>query len=234
MPEAGYHFAVFLIDGETEYLLGSLTEPNRGAVYQLNVAGEDIPVTGDDLQWQVRLQSLDGSDVLVSSDPVPLIIHAGEPTATVPGATATVAPTDTVGASPTACTPDPPPGWVLYTIRPGDALAGLADRGNVPVETVMQVNCLPNDLLSVGQQIYLPAGAIPRTPTPAATFTSPPPARPTVGNTPELPQPTATNRPPGPTDEPPTPTEPPPTDAPTIELPTQTPDDPPTLTPPPA
>ena len=221
LPEPGYHFAVFLIDGETEYQLGALTEPNRGAVYQLNVPGEDIPVTGEDLQWQVRLQSLDGSDLLVSSDPVPLIIHAGEPTATVPGPTDTVAPTETAGASPTACVFDPPPGWVLYTIRLGDALAGLADRGNVPVETVMRVNCLPNDLLSVGQQIWLPAGAVPRTPTPAPTFTSAPPPRPTVGNTPEPPPPTSTDEPPAsPTDQP--------TDEPTAEPPTEE----PTRTPP--
>jgi len=227
-PEPGYHFAVFLIDGETEHLLGSLTEPNRGAVFQLNVPGADIPVTGDDLLWQVRLQSLDGSDVLVSSDPVPLIIRGDEATATAPGATDTAAPTQTTGASATACIPDPPPGWVVYVVRLGDALAGLADQGNVPVETVMQVNCLANDLLSVGQQIYLPAGAIPRTPTPAPTFTSAPP-RPTTGTTPEQPQPTATNQQQQPTatdrptDEPPTSTEPPPTATEPSDRPTATP-----------
>lgn len=222
LPEPGEHFAVYLIDGDQEFRLGSLTEPNNGAAYRLPVPVEDIPATGDELAWQVRLESIDGSDVFVASDPIPLVIRPDEPTVTS-DATDTVAP-PTETASPTtsvACVIDPPSGWVLYTVRSGDALAALAQRANIPVESLLQVNCLPNDLLSVGQQIWLPAAAIPRTPTPviAPSATSAPP-RPTSGNTAEPPQPTNTSE------------SEPPTDTPTEEPPTRTPPPPATEPPP--
>lgn len=218
LPEPGEHFAVYLIDGEREHFLGALTEPNNGAAYRLSVPVEDIPVTGDDLAWQVRLESVDGSDVFVAGDPIPIVIRPAEPTTTLtPTGTAT-APTATNTTSPSAtpCVIDPPPGWVLYSVRLGDALSDLAQRANVPVETLLEVNCLPNDLLSVGQQIWVPPAAVPRTPTPPPAPTSaPPPPRPTAttGGVTQEPPP-ASPTPDQPTTEPPTeepPTDPPPT-----------------------
>ncbi|CUS05095.2 putative Calcium/calmodulin-dependent protein kinase [Candidatus Promineifilum breve] len=221
LPEPGMHFAVYLIDGEQEHLLGALDEPNNGGNYLLAVPGADIPATGEELGWQIRLESVAGGDVFVASDVIPIIIRDALPTPTA-ATTDTVAPTagtPTVGASPTVCAVDPPPGWIYYTVRAGDSLSDLAENANILVETLLQVNCLPNVLLSVGQQIWVPPGSVPRTPTPPSLATPTNPPRPTS-------PPSATDRPTtiapttAPTDPPTTaptdqPTEPPATDAPT-------------------
>jgi LysM repeat protein len=226
LPEPGMHFAVYLIDGEQEYQLGALSEPNVGGNYRLSVLGEDFPATGDDLAWQIRLESVGGGDELVTSDAIPIIIREAEPTATSATAgattTATVTATGTLSASATACIPDPPPGWIYYSIRAGDSLSSLAENANILVETLLQVNCLENDLLSVGQQVWVPPGAVPRTPTPPPSPTSPPvPPRPTVTSTnPPPPRPSDTPQV-EPTDQP--------TDAPT-DQPTEEPTEPPAVT----
>jgi LysM repeat protein len=211
LPQPGVHFAVYLIDGEREFQLGVLNEPNNGGNYRLAVPGEDLPVTGEALTWQIRMESIDGSDVVVASDLIPITIRADEPTA---GPTGEATATDTTTPTTAACVVDPPSNWVLYTIRLGDALAGLAQRANIPVEALMEVNCLPNDLISVGQQIWVPPAALPPTPTPVLpTNTPPPPPRPTAttsGITPEPPPPSVT---------PDTPTDTPPTEEPTFTPP---------------
>ena len=216
LPDEGDHFAVFIIDDDQEYLLGTMTEPNNGAAYRLPVPVKDIPVTGE-VAWQVRLENIDGSEVFVASDPIPLVILAANPTPTPGPASATPTASVTVTPTPTVvCVIDPPPGWVLFTIRQGDSLSGLAEQANIPVETLLEVNCLPNDLLSVGQQVSVPAASLPRTATPSGAATDPPPP-PTATRspiTPEPPPPTSGPPPPPPTDNPtePPPTEPPPTE----------------------
>ncbi len=228
LPGPGRHFAVYVIDGEQEYQLGTRTEPVSGQSYRLPVAVTDIPVIGD-LVWQLRLESIDGSEVMVSSDVIPLLIRPAEPTGTAT-ATATVTPTATMPPTETVdCVIDAPPGWVYYTIREGDSLSNLAARANIMVETLLEVNCLADDLLSVGQQIWVPPAAVPRTPTPQ------PPAPPT--NPPQPPAPTATSggatpEPRPPTSTPESPTTVPPTDSPTEPPPSATAPPPPTTIPP--
>jgi serine/threonine protein kinase/LysM repeat protein len=219
LPEAGRHFAVYLLDGGLEFLLGSLTEPNNGAAYRLPVTGNELPATGDSLNWQVRLESVNGNEVLVASDRIPIVVlPAGlleTPTVTrtsTATVTSTATPTDT--PTPDTCVVSPPPGWVLYGIRQGDSLAGLAARANTPVEDLMRVNCLSNDILSVGQEIWVPRSALPSSPTPVIVPTSPPPTSapqplPTATTAPptNAPPPTFTTEPP--LTEPPTKTPPP-------------------------
>lgn len=215
LPEAGQHFAVYLLDGEERHLLGTTTEPYSGAAYRLSVPAAELPASGE-LAWQVRLEDNASGEVLVESDNTPIVVRLEEPTAT-PSTTPSAEPSQTVAPTETvACVVDPPPGWVLYSIRQGDSLSNLAQRANIPVETLLQVNCLPNDLLSVGQQVWVPQTAVPRTPTPPPAPTNPPaPPRPsptTGGSTPEPRPPTATSQPQPPTPtEPPAATEPPPT-----------------------
>lgn len=220
LPEPGQHFALYLIDGAQEHELGSLTEPNNGISYRLTVAGADIPVTGDDLGWQVRLENITGGGVEVASDIIPIVIRELTPTPSPTGTTAPLTPTVTATLA-EACVVSPPPGWVLYTVREGDALSNLSERANIPVETLIQVNCLPNDLLSVGQQIWVPLAAVPRTPTPQAPATSPPqPPPPTVGGSTPVPPATNTVQPDVPTNTP------------LPDVPTVTPEVEPTKTPP--
>lgn len=66
-------------------------------------------------------------------------------------------------ASPQAC--DPPPGWVLYTAQPGDALYTLAQATGTTVDALLAANCRPPHVaLLSGQTLYLPQ--LPPTPTP--------------------------------------------------------------------
>jgi len=166
------------------------------------------------------LESISGGGVEVASDVIPIVIRDLTPTPSPTGTAAPATPT----ATPTlaeACVVSPPPGWVLYTIRTGDSLSNLSERANIPVEDLIAVNCLPNDLLSVGQQVWVPLAAVPRTPTPPSTNPTSAPPPPTVGgSTPEPRPPTNTPRPDSPTDTPPPD---PPTDTPPPDPPTKTP-----------
>lgn len=204
--ESGRHFVVYLFDGSREYELGTLTEPNNGAVYRLQVMGKDLPVTGTGLAWQIRLEDIISSEVFASSALVPISIRPLEANTTpAPQApTATATPEDTPAPTETrVCVVEPPAGWVLYVIREGDALSGLAQRANIPVETLLEINCLPDVLLSIGQEVWVPQAALPptRTPMPLPTATNPPspppPTATTPGNTPVPPPNTAV--PPAPT-----------------------------------
>ena len=224
IPAPGRQFTVYLIDGLERTALGSLTAPNNGSAYRLPVAVAELPTDAEEVAWQIRLETIADGEVVVTSDEVPLRLLPQQlpPTET---ATATSTPTPTATATSTVCVKLPPPGWVIYVVRQGDALARLAQNGNVPIGTVMRVNCLVNDLLSVGQQLWLPSTA--------ATVAAP------IVNTP-APQPTATSgsggggggggvqpATPVPTSVPATLV--PPTDTPPTVVP-----DPPTSTPPPA
>jgi len=123
---------------------------------------------------------------------------------------------------PTTCVPQPPTGWVLYTVQNGDSLYGLAQRFQTTVLRIQQVNCLSGYVVTVGQPLYLP----PVPPTPTATWTLVPtagitatstdPAAPTMVPTPTVPSdtPTAAPTPTVPSD---TPTPVPPTPVPTPE-----------------
>lgn len=51
----------------------------------------------------------------------------------------------------------PPPGWVPYTVEPGDSLLLLADQTDSTVNELSQANCLLNaDAIFVGQVLFLP------------------------------------------------------------------------------
>jgi LysM repeat protein len=75
--------------------------------------------------------------------------------------TVSPAATQSSGAS-QICIPTPPPNWVLYSIRSGDTLSGLAGQTGITLEQLMAVNCLTDPRLIVaGQQIYLPFAPAP-------------------------------------------------------------------------
>ncbi len=133
----------------------------------------------------------------------------------------TQTPQPTATKTPIPC--GPYPGWVLYTIRPGDTLYSLAGYFNTTVWQLMVANCLPNSNITAGELLW-----VPNLPTP--TYVTPPTRTPTRTPTATL-TPTSTLPVYPPTDTPtPTDTETPtPTDTPT-ETPTGTPSATPTPT----
>ena len=102
--------------------------------------------------------------------PAPTPVPTATPTPLPP------TPTQTPTSTPTPC--EPPSNWQVYVVQLGDTLYSLAQRHGTTVDAIMQANCLEDDTLRVGQQLYLP----PPTPTATATPTSTPTATPT--NTP--------------------------------------------------
>ena len=134
-------------------------------------------------------------------------------------------PPPTLAPTPTSCSPQPPAGWVLYTVQSGDSLYGLAQRYQTTVLRIQQVNCLSGYVISAGQQLYLPP--LPATPTATWTLvaTVETTATPTALTTPTealtpTPTDTAVPLPTVPTDTP--------TPLPTPVVPTDTPTPPPT------
>lgn len=67
------------------------------------------------------------------------------------------------------------PNTFIYTVQAGDTLLDIAIRYDVPVETLRQLNGLPNDRLQAGQTLAVPLP----TPTPTRTPTPGPSATPT-------------------------------------------------------
>lgn len=78
-PAAGEQYIVYLRDGDQEYALGTVEQPNDGVAYRLSVAGQELPAAGDGLTWQVRLVSADG-EVVAASDVIPLSVRLAETT----------------------------------------------------------------------------------------------------------------------------------------------------------
>ncbi len=128
------------------------------------------------------------------------------PTAT---ATPTAKPTRTPTKTSVPC--GPPPGWVLYIVRPGDTLSYLSRVLNVSVYQLQRANCLGNSTrIYSGLGLYVPF--IPVAPTIIPSWT---PVPTTVPPTATSMPPTATSTQPPATVPPPTavPTQPPPTTA---------------------
>jgi len=114
------------------------------------------------------------------------------------------------------CTP--PEDWVIYMVRAGDSLAGIAISHGITVAEFVTANCLDEiAVIIVGQRLYVPfikpSQPIQKTSLPLPVATLPPPPPPT--NPPPLPTSIPTEPPP-PT---PVPTQPPPP----TPLPTQPP-----------
>lgn len=71
-----------------------------------------------------------------------------------------------------------PETWVVYTVQEGEVLFNLALETGSTVDEVKQINCLTSNILSIGQEIWLPILPPSPTPTPTATSTPLPTARP--------------------------------------------------------
>lgn len=55
------------------------------------------------------------------------------------------------------CGVDVPKDWALYEVQPGDNLTIIAERSGVTVTEIMAVNCLDNDTILIGAQLYVPS-----------------------------------------------------------------------------
>ncbi len=66
-----------------------------------------------------------------------------------------------------------PPGWIAYTVRPGNTLYSLSHAYGVTVAQLQFANCIPSYryTLSVGQTLWVPNVAVTRTPLATATAT---------------------------------------------------------------
>lgn len=84
-------------------------------------------------------------------------------------------------------TPTPSPdesNKVVYTVKAGDTLGGIAKSYGVTVDEIMTANSLGSDVIRVGQKLTIPVPPPPPTDTPTATATSTATSTPTITPTP--------------------------------------------------
>lgn len=71
-----------------------------------------------------------------------------------------------------------PESWVVYVVQEGEALFNLALETGSTVDEVKRINCLTSNILSIGQELWLPILPPTVTPTPTLTSTPLPTSRP--------------------------------------------------------
>lgn len=115
-----------------------------------------------------------------------------------PSPTLTPSPVSPPPTQPIQC--GPPPGWIPYTVQPGDNLYRISLAYGVSISELQQANCLGSSTrIQTGQLLYVPnvptrvVTATPsRTPTKTATPTATKTSPPTATNTAQPPTGTAT------------------------------------------
>jgi LysM repeat protein len=101
-----------------------------------------------------------------SSTPSPAVSASPSPSATSTTVPPVLVPSLTAVAAPPLIPSCPqPPGWFVYTVQPGDTLAGLAWRYGITVLALKEANCLSALAIHPGQQVFLPP-AVYASPTP--------------------------------------------------------------------
>ncbi|MDX1413549.1 MAG: protein kinase [Candidatus Promineifilaceae bacterium] len=189
-------FSVYLLaedNGGEAVLVGTVEEPDNASLYRIKASADDLGLGGGFYLWQVRLEDRNSGKMIVESDPQRLLIIE-EPTATptsiAPTATPTQTPTE-IPSSPsptvTVCVPAAPFGWITHRVQAGENIFFYAQRANVRVEDILEANCLARStVLSVGQQLFIPAPLVTNTPTPnpIPSFPTQPPFDPGDGGAP--------------------------------------------------
>ncbi len=135
-----------------------------GAIVLVTVLGSIILATQE-------APSTPTSVVIIS--PTPVIEVTWPPSATpapslTPGPIVPIQPTVTLAPE---C--EIPPGWMAYTVRAGDTLAGIARSRGTDEFVLIQGNCLTETELVAGQTLYVPPPPT-RGPTPIPTPCGPP------------------------------------------------------------
>ena len=139
----------------------------------------------------------------MSTDAVGLSADLLDPTAT-PTASPTQTPTKAAALAATLETlPKPtvtptavcekPETWVVYIVHEGEALFNLALETGSTVDEVKRVNCLTSNILSIGQELWLPNLPPTHTPTPTLTSTPLPTPRPNRNTPTKTPPPVPTS-----------------------------------------
>jgi LysM repeat protein len=169
--------------------------PNGWVNYMTSQQGDDLNAIASDRGVDVKtlmdanclsyLRLPPNSNLSVPPLPTPTLTPSLTPTFTST-VTASFTPSQTI------C-PNPPAGWVRYTIRSGDTLSSLVGQVGSSVQDIMRFNCLSNIYIRTGQIIYLPRlpasspsptqrPSATRTPVPANTRTIAPTLKPTGTN----------------------------------------------------
>lgn len=89
--------------------------------------------------------------------PTPTDTPTSQPTATSIPPTATPEPSPTpLPPTPTSIPCGPPRHWVGYVVQLNDTLFSLAQKTHITVDQLKLANCLINDTIFLGQELYLP------------------------------------------------------------------------------
>lgn len=188
-PERGFEFSWFWptelqptqefsilfgadVEGAELEPLGTIRESGADSVYRFTVSPNELDLEPGLYLWQVQLVDSQTNGMIAESNQRRLIAIASTPTPTN-------TPSPTVSPTPEeeACVPTRPTGWTEVRIRAGESIALYAQRANVPVESILAANCLPeNPVLSIGQQLFVPQALATDTPTPSPILPTVPPS----------------------------------------------------------
>lgn len=119
--------------------------------------------------WAVEARRPDPEELAILSTPA-VALPVSQPTAAVgPTVAAVDAPTATAAVAVTPEATLDVGETDVYTVQTGDSLSSIADRFQVPVDTLVRINELPNpDYVFVGQRLLIPTAADGAAPTPTA------------------------------------------------------------------
>lgn len=172
-PTEEFHI-LFGEDAENAELeiLGTTRSSSDDSVYRYTVASEVLDLSPGFFLWQIQLVDTETEKVVAESNQRRLIVIPNTPTPTnTPEPTATATPEEA------ACEPERLPGWISVNIKAGETIADFAQAANVPVSTILEANCLPdNVVLSIGQQLFVPPPLVTNTPTPPPFQPTQPPS----------------------------------------------------------
>lgn len=156
-------------------------------------------------RFQISIEDLSKSNCLFTSQLTPGTVIFVPPLPT-PTATLTTEPKRPTATQPqpTVKVCGPPPGWVIYIVKPGDTLYRLSRILGVSVADLQLANCLSNpSAIQAGMPLYVPFLPITPTFTPTRTQTRTP-VPPSATTLPPSPIHTPTPLPPSLTPVPPT------------------------------
>ncbi|MCP4425024.1 MAG: protein kinase [Chloroflexi bacterium] len=192
--ESDQQFSVYLITDNETRLVGVVTRSVSESQYRASIAISDLELTAGAYDWFVALESAPDGETLLDSEKQPFSVRF-DPTATP---TATETPTRAISSEDAtathwaSCVPEPPSGWVSYTVQSGDFLFNLAIQTGTTVEIIQEANCLREPIIGAGQKIWLPSlpptatplpSPTPEAPTPEASTPKPKPPKPGVTKT---------------------------------------------------
>ena len=122
------------------------------------------------LVWSDTVQIAASSTATPSSETEAARTPFSTPISRASATNPATSPTATLTYMPISYTPTP--AHLVYVVEAGDTLSGIARRFNTTVNAIMELNSLSSELLSIGQELFIPGRRQAATSSPTLTPSS--------------------------------------------------------------